>query len=240
VAELEEKVGDLEKQLEQQQFKSATRESGLQAQVDKLSREVDDAREEIIRKNDLWTAAEKKLKSSFDASEREHTELIKARAALTTEVHQLRWEKILLVEKLKSQSRVAKEAQKEADSLREEFDGVNYDAFCNCLQQVMLLNPGITLNLRGVSVDHTVMEGVLNDISQPSDPRSVDLSNPNLKAFDPWAPYVANDSEETESDVRDGDGDASGSIADTGATTSAPGTEAGGVETETFQPPPSP
>jgi hypothetical protein len=115
VAELEQKVRDLEKQLEQQQLDSATRESGLQAQVDKLSREEDDAREVTIRKNDLWTTAEKKLKASLDSYIREQDELIKARAALTTEVHQLRQERLLMVEKQKSQSRVAEEAWKEVD-----------------------------------------------------------------------------------------------------------------------------
>jgi hypothetical protein len=69
----------------------------------------------------------------------------------------------------------------------------------------MLLNPRVQLNLRGLSVDHTVSEGVLTDICQPSDQCPVDLSNPDLKAFDPWAPFVAEDSEATESDVRDGD-----------------------------------
>jgi hypothetical protein len=200
VVELEGKSRDLEKQLEPQQLDSSTRENELQARIDGLSREVDDAREEVSRKNDLWSAAEKKLKASLDASEKEQVVLIKTSAALTTEVHQLRREKILLVENLKSQSRIAENAQKEADALREDFDGVNYDDFCNCLQQVMLLNPGVQLNLRGLSVDHVVAEGVLTDICQPSDPRPVDLSNPELKAFDPWAPFVATDSEETESD----------------------------------------
>jgi nicotinamidase-related amidase len=169
--------------------------------VDKLSRDVDDAREEAIRQIDAWKAAERKLRISLETSEKEHAELIKARASLTTEVHQLRRENIFLVENLKTQSRAAKEAKKEADTLREDFDTVNYDVFCNCLQQVMLLNPGMQLNLRGLSVDHTMSEGVVTDICQPSDLRPVDLSNPNLKVFDPWAPYVANDSEETKSDV---------------------------------------
>jgi hypothetical protein len=170
------------------------------------------------------------MKASLEASDKEQAVLIKARAALTTEVHQLRRDKILLVN-LKSQSRIVEAAQKEADSLREDFDGVNYDAFCNCLQQVMLLNPGVQLNLRGLSVDHVVAEGVLTDICQPSDPRPVDLSRPDLKVFDPWAPFVAVDSEETESDVRDDGVKASGSVADTGA---------GEVENETSQPPPDP
>jgi hypothetical protein len=201
---------------------------------------VDDAREEVIRKNDIWTTAEKKLKASLDASEKEQAALIKTRASLMTEVHQLCREKILLVENLKSQSWVVDEAQKEADSLREDFDGVNYDVFCSCLQQVMLLNPGVQLNLCGLSVDHVVKEGVLTDICQPSDPRPVDLSNSDLKAFDPWAPFVAADSEETESDVRDGDGGVLSSAADTGATVSAPGAKDGGVETEVVVPPAGP
>jgi hypothetical protein len=46
VAELEGKSRDLEKQLEQQQLGSATQESELQARIDGLSQEVDDAREE--------------------------------------------------------------------------------------------------------------------------------------------------------------------------------------------------
>ena len=83
--------------MERQQLGSATQKSELQARIDGLSREVDDAREEVVRKNDLWSATEKKLKASLDASEKEQAALIKTRAALTTEVHQLRWAKILLV-----------------------------------------------------------------------------------------------------------------------------------------------
>jgi hypothetical protein len=204
VSELEEKTCDLEKQLNQKQLDAATWESKLQAQVEKLSRDVDDAREEVIRQNDLWKAAEKKLKASLDASEREQASLIKTRATLTTEVNNLRRDKIFLVEKLKVQSREAKEAKKEVETLRDNFDALNHDAFCNYLQQVMLLNPGVHLNLRGLSVDHTVAEGLLTDICQPNDTHPVDLADPHLKAFDPWAPFVAKDSQATESDEKDG------------------------------------
>jgi hypothetical protein len=104
----------------------------------------------------------------------------------------------------------------------------------------MLLNPGVQLNLRGLSVDHVVAEGVLTDIYQPSDPCPVDLSNPDLKAFDPWAPFVVADSEETESDVQDGDGGVLSSAADTSATVLAPGPKDDGVETEVVVPLPVP
>jgi hypothetical protein len=223
--------------MNQQQLDAATRESELQAQVDKLSRDVDDAWEEAIRQNDAWKAAERKLRVALETSEKEQAELIKAKASLTTEVHQLRREKIFLVENLKTHSRVAEEAKKEVDTLREDFDAVNYDAFCNCLQQVMLLNPGMQLNLRDLSVDHTVSEGVLTNICQPSDPRPVDLSNPDLKLFDPWAPFAADDSEKTESDVRDGGGEIPGNVTDTGATTSDSIAMDAGVEPETVVPP---
>jgi hypothetical protein len=112
-------------------------------------------------------------------------------------VNQLRKDKILHVEKLKIQSREAEESRQEAETLRNDFDAVNYDALCICLQQLMLLNPGVKLNFRGINVDHTVSDGLLTDICQPSDLRPVDLSNPDLKAFDPWAPFVAEDSEAT-------------------------------------------
>jgi hypothetical protein len=155
-------------------------------------------------------------------------------------VHQLCREKILLVENLKSQSRIAKNAQKEADALREDFDGINYDAFCNCLQQVMLLNPGVELNLRGLSVDHVVAEGVLTDICQPSDPRPVDLSNPELKVFDPWAPFVPADSEETESDVQDEHVGVPSGVPGGEVVEPAPDGADSEVETKVVVPPPGP
>ena len=88
----------MEKQLNQQQLDAATRESELQAQVEKLSRDVDNAQEEVIRQTDVWKVAKKKLKASLDASEKEQASLIKTRASLTIEVNQLRRDKIFLVE----------------------------------------------------------------------------------------------------------------------------------------------
>jgi chromosome segregation ATPase len=129
VMELEEKTRGLEKKLNQQQLEAATRESELQAQVDKPSRDVDDAREEFVRQNYTWKEAKRKLKASLDASEKEQASLIRTRASLTTKVHQLRREKIFLVENLKTQSREAKEAKKEAETLRDDFDALNYDVF---------------------------------------------------------------------------------------------------------------
>jgi hypothetical protein len=144
---------------------------------------------------------------------------------------------------LKSQSWEAKETRQEAKTLRNEFDAVNYDAFCNCLQHPMLLNPGVKLNFWGISVDHTISDGVLTDICQPSDPHLVDLSNPDLKAFDPWAPYMAKDSEATESDKRGGNvaGDEiPGKQADAGAEVAASSCGANDAvgEAETMAPPP--
>jgi hypothetical protein len=104
----------------------------------------------------------------------------------------------------------------------------------------MLLNPGVELNLRGLSVDHVVAEGVLTDICQPSDPRLVDLSNPELKVFNPWAPFVAADSEETESDVRDEHVRVPSGVPGAEVVDSAPDGTDGEVETIVVVPPPGP
>jgi ribosomal protein L9 len=79
VAELEGKVRDLEQQAEQQQTEAATRESALQAKVDKLSRDVDDARDEYLKNHHAWVTSEAKLKASIVDLEKEQDEIIRCR-----------------------------------------------------------------------------------------------------------------------------------------------------------------
>jgi hypothetical protein len=68
----------------------------------------------------------------------------------------------------------------------------------------------------------------------------VDLSNLELKAFDPWAPFVAADSEETESDVRDDNAGIPSGVAETEVMELAPDGADGRVETVVVVPPPGP
>jgi hypothetical protein len=112
---------------------------------------------------------------------------------------------MFLIEKLKTQAWEAEEAKKKVETLKDEFDGVNHDAFCKFVQQILQLNPGVMLKSKGLSVDHVVNNGVLTNIRDPRDLLPFNLEDLDLKVFDPYAPFVREDSEATESDDRDGD-----------------------------------
>ena len=63
-----------------------------------------------------------------------------------------------------------------------------YMAFASCLKQVEFLNPGLVLSFKGVHPLHGVEGGQLVDYDKDA-PTLVDLNDPELESFDPYADY---------------------------------------------------
>jgi predicted nuclease with TOPRIM domain len=105
------------------------------------------------------------LKSAKIDLEKENASLNRERRELSEENHRLKQESTQLQEDLKKQSREVESYMNEVESVRSEFNGLSHDAFCNCLQQVLLLNLGVVLNFKGIIPDHVVLEDVLTNVS---------------------------------------------------------------------------
>jgi hypothetical protein len=78
--------------------------------------------------------------------------------------------------------------EKDVKELKDLIDRAGTDAFCDCLSQILFLNPRIKLNLKGVHPLHGVKDKNFYNISYFSNPILVDLENSQLQAFDPLAP----------------------------------------------------
>ena len=184
-------VADLEKKL---QVTKAAAEKQIQA----LSRERDLLKaSQVELKNEIAAAA-----SQFDQLKLESVKLSdekkEAQVSLAKALEQVASlsEEAKLLSRVRDQLQTDKAALEYAnDKLKAEvreqgrvISSGGYMAFASCLKQVEFLNPGLVLSFKGVHPLHGVEGGQLVDYDNDP-PTLVDLNDPELESFDPYADY---------------------------------------------------
>jgi hypothetical protein len=184
-------VADLEKKL---QVTKAAAEKQIQA----FSKERDLLKaSQVELKNEIVATA-----SQFDQLKLESVKLSDEKKEAQVSLAKALEQVASLSEEAKLLSRVRNQLQANKSVLEAANDKLNaevreqsrvisaggYMAFASCLKQVEFLNPRVSLSFKGVHPLHGVEGGQLVDYDNDP-PTQVNLNDPELEAFDPYANY---------------------------------------------------
>lgn len=159
---------NLRASMEKQVPDASSRFSDLEKQLAEASSRIQAASEQRVK-------VEESLNQKVDELSRDNSFLAQEKARLEGEVQAK--DQLLSDAKKKTD-----EARKDLRELIDGYDSANHHAFVACVQQLLFLNPGITLNLKGLSANHAMKNGVLIDIPKM---QPVNIDDPELPTFNP-------------------------------------------------------